>query len=112
MFRPFVTFAAAFELAPGRPANYSVAPINSEQVGVKAEDSVVHIGRLNLYRPPVTNAVFTGAGTTYKEGVDWKPGFNLAGTVDGVGGTGRFYTLGEMVLTGGRFYGEINLKVQ
>ena len=94
--RPFVTFATAFELAPGT---------------TQADADVIRIRKLNLYRPPATNAVFTGAGSVYKEGVDWKPGFNLAGTAAG-GATGRFYTLGEMVITGGRFYGEVNLKVQ
>lgn len=95
--RPFVTFATAFELAPGT---------------TQADADVIRIRKLNLYRPPATNAVFTGAGTTYREGVDWKPGFALPGTVDGTGGGGRFYTLGEMVITGGKFYGEVNLKVQ
>lgn len=97
--RPFVTFATAYELAPGI-----------------AKTDVIRIGQLNLYRPPATHSRFTGAttcgGPCYREGVDWKPGFALDGTADGLGGAGRFYTLGEMVVSGGRFYGQIDLKVQ
>jgi hypothetical protein len=97
--RPFVTFATAYELAPGT-----------------AKTDVIRIGQLNLYRPPATHASFTGAaacgGPCYREGVDWKPGFGLNGSVDGLAGTGRFYTLGEMVVSGGRFYGQVDLKVQ
>lgn len=97
--RPFVTFATAYELAPGT-----------------TKTDVIRIGQLNLYRPPATHPSFTGAATCggpcYREGVDWKPGFALNGTVDGTGGTGRYYTLGEMVISGGRFYGQVDLKVQ
>ncbi|MDF3029882.1 MAG: hypothetical protein K0R03_440 [Moraxellaceae bacterium] len=97
--RPFVTFATAYELAPGT-----------------AKTEAIRIGQLNLYRPPITHPTFTGAaacgGPCYREGVDWKPGFGLNGTVDGTGGTGRYYTLGEMVISGGRFYGQVDLKVQ
>lgn len=97
--RPYVTFATAYQLAPGP---------------TQADTDVIRIRQLNLYRPPATNAVFTGAGGTYNQGVDWKPGFALDGTAPGVGGntTGTTYTLGEMVITGGRFYGEVKLKVQ
>lgn len=99
--RSIVTFATAYELAPGT-----------------TKTDVIRIGQLNLYRPPANNALFHGAtsggsctaGTPcYKEGVDWKPGFGLDGIA---AGSGSAFTLGEMVITGGRFYGQVDLKVK
>ncbi len=99
--RSMVSFATAYELAPGTGKN-----------------DVIRLGQLNLYRPPANNALFHGATSggsctpsapCYREGVDWKPGFELSGTT---AGSGSVFTLGEMVIPGGRFYGQIDLKVK
>ncbi|MDP2226135.1 MAG: hypothetical protein Q8J78_01485 [Moraxellaceae bacterium] len=90
--RTVITFATAYELGPGT-----------------GRDDVVRIGKLNLYKAPATNAAFTGAGNTYREGVDWKPGAELNGVA---AGSGTAFTLGQMVIPGGKFYGQVDLKVK
>lgn len=97
--RPYFTLATAYELAPGT---------------TQSDADVIRIKSLNLYKTPtVANNVFTGAGGTYKENVDWKPGFALAGTNPAASNPdGTTYRLGEMVITGGKFYGQIDLKPQ
>lgn len=92
VIREMLTVATAYELAPGTGKN-----------------DVIRVGELNLYRPPATSTAFTGTSGAYREGVDWKPGFQLTGDTPG---TGSAYSLGEMVIPGGRFYGQIDIKVR